>query len=407
MSAERRARVADALRDAGLDAVVAALPANVLLLTGYWPVIGTAVAVATAEGQVGVVVPPDERDLTATAWTDVISELPPSRRGDGRSAPELLEAPLRLLLGRLGVGGGRIGIESGPVEMPTSYVGAWLYGDTLRTILERLLRFATTMPAGDVLARLRSRPVPLEQDRIRRAATVVGGAYDDGAQMIAPTMTEAEAAAGFRAGLEPRGLAAGGLRAGGLVSCMAGPESAAAYGSHARSSARRLRRGELLLVHGNSYVDGYWTDVTRTYVLGQPDARQRELYEAVHEARAAALGAIRAGVRAADVDTAARRVMQSRGLGDAFRHATGHGVGLAAINHEAEPRLAQGSPDVLEPGMVCNVEPAAYVDGVGGVRHCDMVLVTDAGAELLTPFHASLESVVVEPAPAHPMEVPG
>jgi Xaa-Pro aminopeptidase len=90
--------------------------------------------------------------------------------------------------------------------------------------------------------------------------------------------------------------------------------------------------------------------------------------------------------------------MSAHRLGEAFRHGTGHGVGLAAINHDAEPRLAPGSGDVLEAGMVCNVEPAAYVDGVGGVRHCDMVLVTATGHELLTPFHASLESLVLESA---------
>lgn len=119
------------------------------------------------------------------------------------------------------------------------------------------------------------------------------------------------------------------------------------------------------------------------------------MYDAVFEARAAALDAIRPGVSGQSVDSGARQVLAAHGFGAAFKHSTGHGVGFGAIDHNAQPRLATGSNDVLELGMVCNVEPAIYLDGYGGLRHCDMVAVTETGARVLTPFQASITELTV------------
>jgi Xaa-Pro aminopeptidase len=142
-------------------------------------------------------------------------------------------------------------------------------------------------------------------------------------------------------------------------------------------------------------VNGYWTDITRTYCLGPPDERQVAMYETILAAREAALAVIRPGARAADVDVAARDVIAARGFGANFKHSTGHGVGFAAIDGNAHPRLHPASTDVLLTGMVCNVEPAIYIDGYGGVRHCDVVAVTDSGCEVLTPFHSTMADLVL------------
>ena len=87
--------------------------------------------------------------------------------------------------------------------------------------------------------------------------------------------------------------------------------------------------------------------------------------------------------------------MDRRGYGAAFRHATGHGVGFAAIDHNALPRIHPVSEELLEPGMVFNIEPAAYIPDVGGMRQCNMVVVTGQGAELLTPFQNSPNDLVL------------
>ena len=179
---------------------------------------------------------------------------------------------------------------------------------------------------------------------------------------------------------------------------MSGPNSAQAHGSYARSRSRRVESGDFLLVHCNSCADGYWTDITRTYCLGEPSDTQLRMYQAVLAARDAAFGAIAPGVLASEVDRAARSEIDRRGFGAEFKHPTGHGVGFAAIDHNAMPRLHPRSPDRLDRGMVFNVEPAIYLERIGGLRHCDMVAVTDQGMELLTPFHSTLADLTLDPS---------
>ncbi len=124
------------------------------------------------------------------------------------------------------------------------------------------------------------------------------------------------------------------------------------------------------------------------------------MHEAIHAARTAALSQIRPGARARNVDLAARDVIAQRGFGGKFKSPTGHGVGFAAVDHNAQPRVHPQSPDVLEVGMVFNVEPGIYIDGYGGMRHCDMVAVTPTGAEVLTDFQISPDPCVVSSSQA-------
>ncbi len=144
-----------------------------------------------------------------------------------------------------------------------------------------------------------------------------------------------------------------------------------------------------MLDFGGVY-DGYCVDLTRTVQLGSGTADFRRLFEAVAEAHAAAVAAVRPGVRASAIDAAARAVLARHGLAEAFGHGTGHGLGLEV--HE-EPRVARpvsGAPDaVVEPGMVFTIEPGAYVAGLGGVRIEDDVLVTPDGCDVLT--HVPIE----------------
>ena len=140
------------------------------------------------------------------------------------------------------------------------------------------------------------------------------------------------------------------------------------------------------MIHANTCADGYWTDLTRTYVAGEPSQRQRDMRTAICEARAAGLRSIRPGAVAQEVDHAARVIMESHGLGKAFKHAAGHGVGFAAANPNGRPRIHPLSPDVLEAGMTFNLEPAAYFDDYGGMRHCDVIEVANDGAHVMSEF---------------------
>jgi len=167
-----------------------------------------------------------------------------------------------------------------------------------------------------------------------------------------------------------------------------GPHSA---DPHARPSERRLAAGDLVVLDFGGVLGGYCVDLTRMAAVGPPGAEAVRLFDAVREAQMAALQTVRAGVTSSAVDEAARHALERRGLAEAFVHATGHGLGLDV--HEA-PRIgrsrASEPPVVLAEGMVCTIEPGAYVEGTGGVRLEDDVLVTVGGCEILTTAPADL-----------------
>jgi Xaa-Pro aminopeptidase len=132
---------------------------------------------------------------------------------------------------------------------------------------------------------------------------------------------------------------------------------------------------------------GYCSDVTRTVVVGRAGERQREVYAAVQEANSAARAGIRAGMRGQEGDALARGVLELRGLGEAFGHVLGHGIGLQV--HEA-PRLSRLAEEVLPVGAVVTIEPGVYVPEWGGVRIEDDVHLSATGPELLTDFTREL-----------------
>jgi len=290
----------------------------------------------------------------------------------------------------------RIGYERGGLFEPATYAAMFLYGARLSEWIGAAAPAATLVAADDLLLRLRAVKTSHEVSRIRTACQIAAQAFQNGKGLICAGLRETEVAVRFGAPLSTVGTGYQGIeRAGGFTFCMSGPNSAHAHGAYARSRARPIALGDLVLVHCNSYADGFWTDITRTYCLGDGDRRQWALFTAVLAASAAAIGTIRPGARARQVDHAARDILSTQGFGDQFKHSTGHGVGFAAINHNAPPRLHPCSEDILEAGMVFNVEPAIYIDGYGGLRHCTMVAVTPTGAEVLTPFQSSFEHLRV------------
>ena len=166
---------------------------------------------------------------------------------------------------------------------------------------------------------------------------------------------------------------------------------------HAHAGERVMRDGDLVVLDFGGVYGGYCVDLTRTVALGRPDIEMERVYGAVLEAQKAAIGAVKPGVRAGDIDAAARETLARHKLAEAFGHSTGHGLGVEI--HET-PRIgprreatgtAPAPSDVaIEPGMVFTIEPGAYLPGWGGVRIEDDVLVTSDGVEVLTSVPTSL-----------------
>ena len=381
-----------ALIAADLDAFVCALPINVLLLSGYWPVVGTSFAVFTRDGQVLLLVPEDELEIAQNGWADDVVSYSAGSLANLQSTSEMLTDELGKLAAKLSLK--MIGFESGAVSVPVSYAAMTLFGWSIQAILSEAFAPAELRPAESELAILRSMLTPDEIVRVRKACKIAEDAFSYVQGELKVGATEIEVASALRERLNPADRHDV-TRADGFVFCMSGENAYDASAAFQISRTRRLREHDLVLVHCNSYADGFWTDITRTYCLGDSDQRQRKMYEAVILARDAALDAIAPRMRAKDVDARARDVLTERGFGEAFKHGLGHSVGFTAIDHNAPPRLHPASPDRLEEGMVFNIEPAIYLEGIGGMRHCDMVAVTDNGAELLTPFQNDLESMII------------
>jgi Xaa-Pro aminopeptidase len=312
------------------------------------------------------------------------------------SVAEAAREPLAALLQDLDLTQAHIGYEEGESYEVVTYPAMHLYGSAMADLLWAAAPKATQRSGAEALPPLRSALVPDEVERVRAACRVAEAAFRVGAQAICAGQTEAEVAAQFAAPLSVDGLTYPDVtRAGGFVYCMSGPRSAQAGGAYARSSSRTLQEGDLVLVHCNSYVDGYWIDITRTYCLGEPDERQRAMYAAIEAARVAALTTLAPGVRAADVDGAARDALTRCGFGADFTHGVGHNVGFSAISMQYPPRLHPASPDLLAPGMTFNIEPAIYIQGYGGMRHCDVVTLGEAGPVVLTPFRGELDQLII------------
>ncbi|MER3400557.1 MAG: aminopeptidase P family protein [Thermoflexus sp.] len=249
--------------------------------------------------------------------------------------------------------------------------------------LNRAMGPLEVLPAEPVMARLRMVKEPEEIAAMRRAVQVAEAALAAWLPEVRAGMTEQEAArrlirAAFAAGAE-------GLAFDPIV--VAGPNAAL---PHATPSLRPIGRGEVLIVDFGVVVEGYVSDITRTFVVGAPDPEWAAIHRLVEAANTAGRAAVRPGIPAEAVDRAARAVIEAGGYGAQFLHRTGHGLGLEI--HEP-PYLVAGETTPLAPGMTFTVEPGIYLPGKGGVRIEDEVMVTEAGGEPLTTFPRELQSV--------------
>ncbi len=209
---------------------------------------------------------------------------------------------------------------------------------------------------------------------IREAARLAGVVFQETLSLVKPGVLEQDLGAEIEYRLRRKG--AEGVSFETIIA--SGHHSAL---PHARASGKPLRKNELVVFDLGAILRAYCSDITRTVFLGPAPARVRNWYRAVLEAQEAAREALRPGIKAGSVDAAARRVLRRYGLERQFTHSTGHGLGLEV--HEA-PRLARGETTRLEAGNVVTIEPGVYVQGVGGIRIEDDILLTAGGAEDLS-----------------------
>ena len=228
---------------------------------------------------------------------------------------------------------------------------------------------------GHLVEELRTVKDEEELALLREACAISSRALGETFGTLAPGQTEREVARRLEATMLE--LGAGGIAFETIVAT--GPNSAV---PHHRPTDREIERGDLLKIDFGARYGGYHADCTRTVVIGrEPADWQREIYDIVRLAQRAGRHALAPGADIADVDAAARQVVEEAGYGDAFPHGLGHGVGLEI--HEA-PMMGYGKTGRIDARTPITVEPGVYLPGRGGVRIEDTLVVADGGPELLT-----------------------
>jgi len=231
------------------------------------------------------------------------------------------------------------------------------------------------IPAAGLVEQLRAVKDREEVAKIRGAGRITAQVFEKVLAGVRPGVSESDLGAEIEYRMRKKG--AEGVAFETIVA--SGPRAAL---PHARTSGKLLGENEFVIFDLGAILGGYAADMTRTVHLGEPSRRVRSLYNAVVEAQEKAAQSALPGVRAWEVDAVARRTLAGRGLARFFTHSTGHGVGMDI--HEM-PRLARGEKARLQTGNVVAVEPGVYLEGFGGIRVEDTILVGPHGPEILTP----------------------
>jgi Xaa-Pro aminopeptidase len=367
------------------------LPENVLYLTGYWPVIGASLVAFPIDGEPVVILPYSELDYAADGWvkdqrTYSFGSMQSTISPTAETANLLKEwwkekGYNKAVVGYEGnfelVGGNNVAAEARVVAP-----------ETLNT-LTAAVPDAKWLDATDALAKARIVKSKMEIEQLRIANEVTCMGYEVAREMIRPGVQESEIAGAVEGRIYGKGVGYKNVkRSRGYCFVMSGVNSANSWRPFCMSSSKHLAEGEPVLVELDGMTNGYFIDLTRTFFVGKPDAKVKKIFDIVQDSVNAVIDAVKPGVRAADLDAIARKVIERAGYGECFKHRLGHGVGLQF--HEP-PSLHPVSDEVLEQGMVFAIEPAIYVAGFGGIRLEENLVVTENGCENLTPFPQRVE----------------
>ena len=369
---ERRARIEQARRlmgNHGLDAIVLTGGTSLRYFTNMsWGLSERLLAVILPrEGAPFIVCPSFERDRAE----EQINEGPLAGSGAEVMTWHEHESPYALVAQGLRArqATGAVGVEE---------TVRWVFSDGIASALPSL----TLRPATPVTAGCRGLKSPAELALMRLASDVTWRAYKAAFESLQDGMTQDDFGRLVSQAHQRLGFSGG-------ASVQVGEYSALPHGS---VTPQVIREGTILLIDGGCTVGGYQSDLSRTFVLGKATDRMKQVFEIEHRAQTAALQAARPGVPCEAVDAAARRVITEAGFGPDytyFTHRVGHGIGMDG--HEW-PYLVRGNTLPLAPGMTFSDEPGIYIPGEFGVRIEDDMVITDNGAELLSPQSPSLET---------------
>ena len=358
---DRIGRVVAEAAARNLDAVVISPSPDLVYLTGYSPMpLERPTLLVLRQGRDPALLVPDlEAPLAATCPAAEVLELVAWKDGDD---------PYELAAQLLPVSGHAAACDR-------------LWAVHLMR-LQAVVRDLDFRSAGELMGELRCVKDAEELDALRRAAVAADRCFEQILDVGFADRRETDVAADLA-----RLLVDNGHSRADFTIVASGPNSAS---PHHEPENRVISRGDVVVLDFGGELDGYYSDTSRTVVVGEPPEGLPAVFDLVQQAQSAAVATVRPGVLAQDVDRAARDVITTGGLGDRFIHRTGHGIGLEV--HE-RPYMVEGDLTRLKPGMTFSVEPGVYLEGRFGVRIEDIVHVTEAGVERLNRSTRNLRSV--------------
>ncbi len=367
MSSARLERLSVEIKTSGLDALALSASPSLVYLTGlHFHLLERPVVVIFTVDQAPVIVLPE---LEMLKLSDLPFEIKSFPYGED---PATWEGVFRAAVHSLELDGSRIGVEPRAMHLlEFRSLASGAHG-------------AEYPDASSVVTHLRIRKDAGEIAAMRKAVGAAQSGLEALIPMIRVGMTEQELASELVVQLLRHGSQSE-MPFSPIVS--GGPNSA---NPHANPSSRKLQPGDLLVVDWGAGVDGYKSDLTRTFAVGEVDPEFRKIHSIVKEANAAGRAAGKPGLPCSAVDRAAREVIEKSGYGEYFTHRTGHGIGME--EHE-EPYMRGDNMMLLEPGMAYTVEPGIYLPGRNGVRIEDNMVVTENGLDCLSDMPRELRVV--------------
>lgn len=385
MNTQRLAKLQTLLTQEGYQALLCRLPQNIVLLTGYQPMLGNSFCLvslnSSGEVEMRLAVPKDEQDLVLPGTAVEVKTFSEETMDKINNTIQAVHKPLAELLCSAGIKESAVlGYEGVYAPIASAYTQTGVPGPATLNLIQQLLPGGQVRDATPLLDELAAIKTDEEIAAIRRCEAVARQGFVVAREAVRVGATEAEIAATTWAELLRAGYAVPGAHhVQPYVHVMAGLRAALAYRAFNLTSNALIQRGDSVMVQMEVSVNGYWAELTRTFFVETIDEEWHRAHEACLAAQDAALRHIHDGASARSVDRYARQVMEQAHFGPAFKHGLGHGFGFQAINHGAAPILHPASDAVLRSGMIHNMEPAVYLDGKGGLRLNDNVAVRQDG----------------------------
>ncbi len=394
MDLERTNRMKKIMGEAGIDVLVCRLPENILYLTGYWSVFGCSCVIFPANGDPTLILPFSELDYAAEGWVKDQRTYQFINMKELANPPANILSIMQALWAEKGYTKAVAGYEGTFDLVGGNNVAAEARVPSYTTMNSMFAAFPDNKWVDATTAIKKSRVIKsaMEIEQLKITSEVTGFGLEHARGLIKPGIQESMVSGMVEGYIYGMGIGYKNVtRARGYCFVMSGLNSRNSWRPFCVSSRKPIMWGEPVLVELDAVTNGYFIDITRSFFVGKPDARSEKIMKVVQEAVNAAITAIKPGMLAREIDGVARAVIEKAGFGEYFNHQLGHGIGLQF--HEA-PWLHPASNEVLEAGMVVAVEPAIYIDGWGGFRIEDNLVITEKGAEVITPLPQVFEPIL-------------